>query len=630
MPVQVSIPIRLKLDEAELDEEQWSDALYAALTRAVARSRREVLAPRGGYTPPLLHSPTFSWSGIAVDGMRRAALEERLAAVIDRVAADNGMNERAPAPEVLPDTIFEVLDEGRFDDDLGLYSIDAYRNPGKRAVHTDSKRKGKATASTTVTAPAWARFAQGDATDDTFRHALFGKLQTLFPNEQGMPDVFGILYRLASDDKPLYLNIYRHEGQLRLTEALKGAKIFRVAVQGGKVVTGEEGRAVEDQFKLTLVSNGDDEFAKALIATRKSALDAPRKTPLSKHDYDQKLIDIEQDVTRAMETIRPKAAGYYRWDDGRMIYVDAALDRLIRPTNGVAIFGLSTMVTGEAVAEAEKRGAGGFTVLTSQGEFGSGGKVQGTATDPSQSEGSGSGDGPPEEGGSGPRITLPADVKAPTSKKATFPNLPGGKGIPFENKPYGNEPSIDLLRGPLAEEIRQLIVQIAYLLQIEESEYAAQFAIFAGKVINMRANASADYSLTDEHEGLLRSPRDGRGQLGPADFTPSSTPAIQLLWHIGFVAPLVRRLIDCISELYPKRVPNFPAFNWRVEARDALNQGVAWIFIRGCQLNLLQLLRSSRKQILARLAPEYFESFRNLCTALIVPLGEAQLLLDHI
>ncbi|GEM_PF-4033273 len=92
MPVSVVIPVRVRVDARALSErfEEIEDALAGAASRALVRSREEVLEPRGGYVAPQWGAPTFLWHGdglSALTSQQRADCEERLGALLAAMAS---------------------------------------------------------------------------------------------------------------------------------------------------------------------------------------------------------------------------------------------------------------------------------------------------------------------------------------------------------------------------------------------------------------------------------------------------------------------------------------------------------------------------------------------------------------
>ncbi|MET0416864.1 MAG: hypothetical protein ABW022_12675, partial [Actinoplanes sp.] len=67
MAIAVHVPVRIRLDARSVSErpEAVTDALAAALARALERSRHEVVAPRGGYLEVRAEAPQFRWTGAA-------------------------------------------------------------------------------------------------------------------------------------------------------------------------------------------------------------------------------------------------------------------------------------------------------------------------------------------------------------------------------------------------------------------------------------------------------------------------------------------------------------------------------------------------------------------------------------
>ena len=87
MSTTVHIPARIVVDPVALRSRRCciDEAINFAVGRALAKSWREVIRPRGGYVGVRLNSPEFFWRGEAlgnVDEDLKRELEEKIRAAI--------------------------------------------------------------------------------------------------------------------------------------------------------------------------------------------------------------------------------------------------------------------------------------------------------------------------------------------------------------------------------------------------------------------------------------------------------------------------------------------------------------------------------------------------------------------
>lgn len=140
MAISVHVPLRIRLDARSVTErpEAVTDALGAALARALERSRREVVAPRGGYLEVRPNPPEFRWTGaggerVSPDDRRafEARLRRRIDEVITAARLDPGLPAGVAAPLSRPAA--EVFDRQRMRHLLAVYRVPSYDDGGDTA-----------------------------------------------------------------------------------------------------------------------------------------------------------------------------------------------------------------------------------------------------------------------------------------------------------------------------------------------------------------------------------------------------------------------------------------------------------------------------------------------------------------
>jgi hypothetical protein len=195
-----------------------------------------------------------------------------------------------------------------------------------------------------------------------------------------------------------------------------------------------------------------------------------------------------------------------------------------------------------------------------------------------------------------------------------------------------DEPSLDQL-GPDGEVLRGLMEEIAYRLQMPTCEHAGRFCLNAGMVLGGRAHAVGQMAAEDP--GSTK-PVSGGGNLGGIQFQPVPSQTIQLLRHLAGVVPLISGLQRTIDDTYAKAehrgklggyYTNDP-MGWRlrltIELSDAMKESVSVIFGMANRSLFLQLLRSSREAIRARIThfEQYAPLFERLVAAQLMEVDE--------
>ena len=255
---------------------------------------------------------------------------------------------------------------------------------------------------------------------------------------------------------------------------------------------------------------------------------------------------------------------------------------------------------GAGKAAGEKAGAG-----TAAGEKGAGEVVEG--------------EGPPGEGPAtrGGFIYTEETEEAQGTAGMRFPTFSGGRVLELVCRPFLDEPEVKDL-GNDCKRVADLIDGIAYGLQIPKCKYAAQFCLNAAAALGGRAIAIGSVSVNDE--ASTKPVGVGEGNLGGVQFTPVASRSIQYMRHLARMTSQITDLMYLLGRVYRRpeifaRMKNeyidvTAAWQRRfhIELTDVMKESVAAIFVVTCRVLLLQLLRSSKAGIAARLDPRFFES----------------------
>jgi hypothetical protein len=218
----------------------------------------------------------------------------------------------------------------------------------------------------------------------------------------------------------------------------------------------------------------------------------------------------------------------------------------------------------------------------------------------------------------------------------TFP-IVGGESLELEVGAFEGEPPLSAL-GADAEPIREKMRQIHGLLQAPEAEYAGRFILNAAIILGGRAAAVGIYA--GKEAGFTAAAHaDTRGNLGYLTFHPTASPAIQYLQHLSSTVPDLKMYVDLMIATYhrPEHAAKFGGryrnnvVSWMVRFHIAMNSNmevsVGELFVRTCQVLLLQLLRSSHAAIMGRL--KNFSEYARVFEQVLLPeLRSIQDLID--
>lgn len=652
MPVHVHVPIRIVVDTATVSGAQLEleDALRKAFGRALENAYETAVTPRGGYADLKVDPPTFRWTGEAVDTIdddRRTALEERLKSIIEIAVQASPMadHERigADAPVPLPDNPSEPLDPSRLHRAYGLYELPSYDDGDDVAVEVEEEEaapdEGTPVREAIIGIWEWQSLAYSEIRKDgnltDWGHFYYNEAVERFGEPAS--EWRGLIFR---DDQRMILDFndpVAGEGKYRFITI--PVSEFLMYVFMGRDANPPYARVAQLPYPgvTTLKQHGPftgsqrvdvvRQFMEADIRAR-TEREYPNPNPrvISAEEH-RATIDkmIENEINRRSNDLPEAEFVIYELkigDYGHLI-PEPASEALNLPetVHLVPITYIKEIKLG-GEGEGEGTGAGGGAGGGTQGRRGGGG-------------GYGQGAGGQGEQGEQPGGFVFA--AGGEGGKAFYP-IVGGDPLELELGPFEEEPKLDEL-GADAEIIRAAMKKVAFLLQAPEAEYAATFALNALAILGARAAAIGIYA--GREQGFTQSPRGPgeKGKLGYLDFRPEISPAIQFLRHLASTVPDLHDYTEIVRKVYYKpehaskfggRFKNnvvswFVRFN--IALADPVDEGVSAIFVRTCQVLLLQLLRSSHQAIMGRLSnfSEYSRVFEQV---LLPELHKIQDLID--
>jgi hypothetical protein len=661
MPVSASVPCRLRLDARSVTEQadEVEAALADALDRALARSQREVVEPRGGYLAVRPQEPTFRWSGLGLDGVpaeARRALEARLRQVVQdavtRAALDPAPARDTPTP--LPPGPSERLDPERWGPILGTYQVPTYRKSPKKAT---------------------VRAHKGRRDEPEIRHEW--ALKRLADLQAHLPEIAREAVRkygpLPSGNRGLIAHIREPHGKvvwlvLVNTNPLSwftfdsfGQSLFhRVHGKAGAVVESTkppeagpgtvERHLVNDRLGLVALTTEvlrDGLAAQIMVAEPPAEGQSPDeyKELLDKEVeavcadlVDAQLARLRGQKYSSVLVLRVGAASPQLLivpdtTDAQVNWVGTAnlLPVTVEPRHGGGEEGGGRKGREGAGREGARAGGGGEVEAR-----GTGGEGGGTGTGVGTGEGAGQPSPPPPPGGfvfdpSAPRVKAEGEA-------GRFPVL---HLFPAEAEacvPFNGEPPLDAL-GQAGQPLRRMIDEIAFRLQMGKPCYfPARFCLMAAHVIQGRAHDISTYISVTERPAFTQPVPEGTGNLGPITFRAVASPAVQFLRHLAGVVPRLHHLALSVMRLYeaPEHWPKVqggwidsPA-SWNLhfleEFTPAGKDAVGEIYRTACQAVLLQLLLGSKQGIDARIAnfTKYAPIFERLMVSQLSDYAELQ------
>ncbi|WP_410808991.1 hypothetical protein [Micromonospora sp. 067-2] len=640
MAISVHVPVRIRLDARSVTErpEEVTEALAAALARALERSRREVVAPRGGYLEVRAEAPQFRWTGAAgerVSPEDRRAFEARLRRRVDEVVSaarlDPGLPVGVAAPLSRPPE--ELFDPSRMRHLLAVYRLPSYDDGGDATeVPVDGGDEAPTVTYQWLLRPA--TYLVGHLTE-LGREAVrqHGGLPS------GTPQ--GVIARVVgSDGRPAWAVMVNTTPWSVLTFERFGETVFRATPQPHfeveeRVPSPQPGtvqrRPVAD--RSALVAMVDEELSPDIRQRLRIA--QPRGETTTVDEYQAQIERaVTAEVSRRVDAILASVGG-------------ATPTCLVV----VSIGGVSLLLVGTEETDATMHWTGTANLLPitveqrpaappdpnapAGGGVGDGtGSGAGSGTGSGSGAGTGTGSGPGGTGGvgTGPgggaggtgdgaagarRGGFVFDPSTPSAPPGTegrrFPVVGGDHAELPACAPLNGEPELDAL-GPDGDELRRLMDDIAFRLQSgEPCRYPANFCLQAAAMLRGRSAAISVLVGAAEREAFSRPVPEGTGGLGPLDFRPVASPAVQFLRHLAGVVPRLDHLAQLIMRRYSQPehfariqggwIDSSASWNLHFVQRFsvALKGAVGQLFIVGSQAMLVQLLLTSRTGIDARI-----------------------------
>ncbi|MBQ1034793.1 hypothetical protein [Micromonospora sp. C81] len=656
MAISVHVPVRIRLDARSVTERPAAvtDALGAALARALERSRREVVAPRGGYLEVRPNPPEFRWTGaggerVSPDDRRafEARLRRRIDEVITAARLDPGLPAGVAAPLSRPAA--EVFDRQRMRHLLAVYRVPSYDDGGDAAeVPVDGDEPPSVTYQWLLRPVRYLASHFAELEREAARQ--HGDLPSGTPN--------GVIARVFDlNDQPTWLvmvtttplSFFTFDAFGETVTVLNPEPHFEVQpVQPTPQPGTVERRLITD--RSALIAMVDDEMAEG--ARQRLRIARPRAETTSVEEYrahieravDAAVLRRVNEIVGPPDGPAPTCLVIVRLGGASVLLVgnaetDATLhwtgtanllpitveQRPAAPSDPNALPGGGTGGgTGSGVGESGSGAGSGSGGGSGPGGTGTG--TGGTGTGPGGGGAGGDGSGGARRGGF---VFDPSSPSAPPGAEGRrFPAVTGEHSEMRACAPFNGEPELAAL-GPDGDELRRLMDDIAFRLQMGEAcRYPANFCLQAAAMLRGRAAAISLLVGASEREAFTRPVPQGSGGLGPLDFRPVASPAVQFLRHLAGVVPRLDHLAQLVMRRYsqPEHFARIQggwidtSASWNLHFVQALSgavkDAVGQLFVVGSQAMLVQLLLSSRTGIEARIT--HFDRYAPIFERLIV------------
>lgn len=670
MAISVHVPVRIRLDARSVTErpEAVTAALAAALARALERSRREVVAPRGGYLEVRPNPPEFRWTGaggerVSPDDRRafEARLRRRIDEVITAARLDPGLPAGVAAPLSRPAA--EVLDPQRMRHLLAVYRVPSYDDGGDAAeVPVDGDEPPPVTYQWLLRPATYLASHLAELGREAVRQ--HGGLPS------GTPQ--GVIARvIGSDGRPVWAVMVNTTPWSVLTFERFGETVFRAAPRPHfeveeRVPSPQPGtvqrRPVAD--RSALVAMVDEELSADIRQRLRTA--QPRAETTSVDEYQAQIERaVDAEVTRRVDGILASVGGAVPTSlvvisiggVSLLLVGTEETDATLHWTGTANLLPISVEQHPAAPPDPNAPPGGGIGDGTGPGPGTGSGTGVGGGTGAAGGTGTGTGSGPGGTGpGTGPGgggvggdgsggarrggfVFDPSSPSAPPGVEGRrFPAVTGEHSEMRACAPFNGEPELAAL-GPDGDELRRLMDDIAFRLQMGEAcRYPANFCLQAAAMLRGRAAAISLLVGASEREAFTRPVPQGSGGLGPLDFRPVASPAVQFLRHLAGVVPRLDHLAQLVMGRYsqPEHFARIQggwidtSASWNLHFVQALSGAikgaVGQLFVVGSQAMLVQLLLSSRTGIDARIThfDQYAPIFERLIVSQLTDYAELQ------
>jgi hypothetical protein len=603
MAVRVYVPTRVRVDVGALFQRRCciEDALVAAAGRALANSREVVVAQRGGYMGVEVHPPEVHWNGTglaAIPESVRAEIEQRLEAIwhelIDAAGILDFARDSLKAPEPLGEPPVERVDGDRFHRLLGVYELPSYQEGGTTVITFDEADEVIAGVRQELR-QVWRtsfRSLHGQAASVILKQVIADAVEQWGPLQGGthvgliwkIPDGFWVRFWPRTRGRAIEFGF-----GAPTIYVISGSKENATFVPQQAVI--QPGVAILRHVTIEDVKEGMIQEISSKIRRH-----APRPPIMSEQAYeDQLLAKAEAEANKRLKDF-PATTTFIEVLIGGGQYWKPVVDE--PHWDGEAYLLPITEEQLVTVGQEDGRPGGG----AGEGDGGEGGGAA----------------GPP--GG----FVITGEEGVPSEGPAAlYPPSRYTSGGEQDCSALLGEPPLEAL-GADAAPLQRLMEEIAHLLQIPVCGHVARFCVNAAAALGSRAATVASFAASSggAEKGFTTPLQTDVANLGLLQFVPTASPAIQFMRHLAGVTPLISRLSNLIQRIYGEpehRVKitgtwgNNPAgwsLHFLMELTPRMEESVGYLFGVSCQVILLQLLRSSRKNIDDRLQNIDREAFK--------------------
>jgi hypothetical protein len=634
VPVTVDVPVRILVDPPALTSllDDLGEAVAAATGRAMADCVAVIAETRGGYAAHRTHDPVVTWTGAALPQVPQEVRDQCEQVIRDAIAgavAEALAGVPAGQTEPLNDDPAEIVDATRIAPLAGLYRLPSYQDGADTVIAFEAEQViGRA-----VLPRAWARVSSDKTRDRYVDEAIeryggepaSGQLGIIFRNERGF---FGIgVWQFPSNEPLLPQDLlglkkieFVREGnqvrvELRPLNDLPAGATYRVRYVGPAQTKSDRREAMRSHI-------GDLLRPKLLEEAGRTGGPLMAEKDLT----DQVEARLEELLDHLAETTESAACLI------ELSYLSARLLIL----SDIDVPDLDSELLPLVVEMAPVRpdrtapGAGEGGQVGGKGGEGAGGKADGGTGGKGDEQG---------EGPEGDFGILPGEGEQSVGGRL-FPSSAYGGGGEYDCSPLNGELPLDQL-GDLGTYLGRLIDEIARDLQLPVCAHAARFCVNAAEAVAGRAAAVAEQAV-----GVASFTRAYEAKSDPAviRFVPNASPAILFLRHLAGVVPKLTELSRAIQEGYSDPAVfsrmggpwNESTASWRLhflmEYTPAIAYSTGRLFVYGCQVLLLQMLRTSREAIQQRIAalPTYLPVLERLILGFVMKVEDLDILFDRL
>lgn len=632
MPVSVQVPVRVVVDPQALMSrlEDLDEAVEAATTRALTNAVAAIEERRGSYVTHRAADPVVSWRGDGLPDVSRERVgeaEARVREALSRAVAATMPAARSDGDGSLAERLTadpsEIIDPRRLAVIAGLYAVPGYRDgeaevvPVDAPVTADSRPSHLEWRPITGSTVFWAAFGKAVAG----RGPLTGQVGVIFRDAR--PGVQICVWQLPEKTVIFPITLISGGTQLRPEVSGTSTQIRRDAY--GAFPPGAA-------YRLRYLGPGQTE------ADRRASL---------RIAYERIFAPVIREDVRRMRPLATEAelagevdARLTQFIDGlaasepaTTCYLELLIDgdSVVLPCPHEVAQDLDAELISlvEQVEGATEGGAGDG----SGGGEGSG-TGEGAAAGGEGGTGDGSADGGTADGG-GPVLEFGEGTGG-----SLFPPSAYASSGEYDCCAFNGEPALGDL-GADGEILGRLIAEIAADLQMPVCAHAARFCLNAALAIEVRARSVGDHA---EGSATFTQSRSAVSGAAGVVIVPVASPAVLLLRHLASVVPKITRLRDVIGRIYSKDEVfarmggpwNDSPASWHVhfllESTPPLTRSVGRLFVRTCQVVLLQSLRASADAIAARIDSEetYLPVFKKLILGFVLGVEELDVLHDRL